>query len=91
MDEEQRAWLEGTISAHSFILQNICAMLIAESDDPRANCAALADEMLRQFRLPVTNRGPMDTDKKLAAIKHGEAHLQRFWELVQARIDQEFG
>ena len=35
MDEEQRAWLEGTISAHSFILQNICAMLIAESDDPK--------------------------------------------------------
>ncbi|WP_112383330.1 hypothetical protein [Sphingomonas carotinifaciens] len=88
MDAEYQAWLEGTLTAQSFIMQNLYATILAQTDDPSAECKAIADEMLRQFRLPVTNRGPIDADRKNAAITHGEASLRRFWELVQGRLDQ---
>lgn len=87
MQDDTAEALAGALSAHGFILQNLMALIIAQYDRPLDACDGMAAEMLRQYALPVTNRGPMDADAKQRITDHGEAHLRRFWELVRGRLE----
>jgi hypothetical protein len=76
--------ISGVLMAHSFIMENIVAMMIAQDEDPIAATRATAIEMQRQFALPA--RGIASVETKQAILSHGAAHLDRFWKAVERRL-----
>lgn len=82
----------GSLTAHSFILENLYAALFAREDDPLGDCRATAREMLRQFEeLAPSNPGGVDGDTSFQIIQHGLHRLERFWARVEDRLSSHLG
>lgn len=86
MDDETYEWLSGTLTAQTFVLENIYALLLRNDPDPLTACQRTRDEMLRQFTQLGPRHAPMDALQRQRILKHGVNHVQALWRNVEARL-----
>ena len=82
-----RHFVAGALTAHSFVLQNLYALILAQDADPASAARRTGAEMMRQFEdLPVTNPKPVPGDEAHRILQHGLHTLERFWSNVEERL-----